>query len=77
MSRSCVNSIPSQVLSDRDKYQFEQRYGHLISNMVIETTYRVEEDIQNSLKGSSWLQRYHVQTALDGFGSSYNNESCF
>lgn len=69
-----VNSIPSQVLSDRDKYQFEQRYGHLISNMVIETTYRVEEDIQNSLKGSSWLQRYHVQTALDGFGSSYNNE---
>lgn len=69
-----VNSIPSQVLSDRDKHQFEQRYGHLISNMVIETTYRVEEDIQNSLKESSWLQRYHVQTALDGFGSSYNNE---
>ncbi len=68
-----INSISSQVLSDVDLEEFENKYKDYFSQFVIEL---IEEDFGQSEvinKKINFLSKYNIKYAIDDYGTGYNN----
>lgn len=69
-----VNSIPSQVLDERDHQLLEERYADIFPHIVVEVT-EAERDAPESLaRKMDFIQKHHIMLAIDDFGSGYSNE---
>ncbi len=73
-SKVFINSIPSQMLSEKDWKTLRRKYKHLFKNLVVEIT-EVENVTQQEMQHKvEYIQNMGMQIALDDFGSGYSNE---
>ena len=70
-----VNSIPNQIMEEKDVERFERRYHPYLNRLVVELT---EEERQNenvTQRKRDYINSWGGTFALDDFGSGYNGES--
>ncbi len=69
-----VNSVATQRLSADDELSLKQRYGALLSRVVVEIT---ESDYSREMAvyKEALAQRFGARLAIDDFGSGYNGET--
>lgn len=70
-----VNSISNQILTDEHLSQLEERYGDILKNVVIEFTESQKISHKFGEAKNKIAKRWGALTAIDDFGSGYNNES--
>lgn len=69
-----INSLPNQLLSEEDAWQFEQLYAEylpLIVQEIIEEE-KINDDIRR--RKTERARRWQGEIALDDYGSGYNSE---
>ena len=69
-----LNSIPNQMLSQRDLAELELRYGHLMSRLVVEITEDERSDAESLIEKIDVIRRMGPAIAVDDFGAGYSNE---
>ncbi len=69
-----INSIASHCLSPVDERWVEERYAHLLPNVVMEITERESRSDQDTNTKVEYMRRFSARVAIDDFGSGYNNE---
>ena len=73
--RVFINSVASQCLTDEDLAALEQRYGRLLSRVVIEIT-EGEASVGNiTSRKKHRAQLWNAQLALDDYGTGFNSEA--
>ncbi len=68
-----INSISSQILSDKDFDIYRQKYENIFSNIVVEI---IEEDFgENGIidRKTNIFRKYNVNYAIDDYGTGFNN----
>lgn len=70
-----VNSISNQILTDEHLLQLEENYGDILKNIVIEFTESQKISDEFGEAKNEIAKRWGALTAIDDFGSGYNNES--
>ncbi|MDD3571140.1 MAG: EAL domain-containing protein, partial [Lachnospiraceae bacterium] len=70
-----VNSISNQILTDEHILQLEENYGDILKNVVIEfiESQKISDELGQAK--NKIAKRWGALTAIDDFGSGYNNES--
>ena len=74
-TRIFVNSIPNQMLSERDIREIENLYAPLLSQLVIELTEEEKIDERCIASKQDCAARWQANLAMDDFGTGYNGES--
>lgn len=70
-----INSIPNNMLSDKDFAEWQNKYGKEADNIVIELLENEQSD-QNTINSKAEkIREIGCKLAIDDFGSGYNNES--
>lgn len=70
-----INSIGSQVLTPWDLSQLEERYGNLLSRVVVELTEEEEAGGELAHRKKMLAQGWRAKLALDDYGSGFNSEA--
>lgn len=70
-----INSISDQILSAEHLLVLEEKYKDILKNVVIEFTESQKISDQLSKEKSKIAKRWGALTAIDDFGSGFNNES--
>ncbi len=70
-----VNSIPSQLLSDEDFAELENKYGEYLSNIVLEIIENEQTDPEIISKKKGLVEKWGCLLALDDYGSGYANDN--
>ena len=73
-SRVFVNSIANCVLEPQDMDAVEERYGDLLSRVVLELVESESANIDHVERKTSRMRKWNAQVALDDFGITYNSE---
>lgn len=74
-ARLFINSIPNQLLSEREREEIEAEYSDILERVVIEFTEeeKLNEDMANSKK--EFIQSFGGKVAVDDFGAGYSNDT--
>ncbi|MGE4214798.1 MAG: EAL domain-containing protein [Anaerotignaceae bacterium] len=70
-----VNSISNQILTDGDLLHLEEKYREILKNVVIEFTESQKISDELAQAKNKIAKHWGALTAIDDFGSGYNNES--
>jgi len=70
-----INSLPNQVLSNKDLKKFEQLYGHYLDRVVLELLENERSNGEHTSKKRKLIEKWKAKFAIDDFGSGYNNEA--
>lgn len=70
-----VNSISNQILTNEHLAQLEEKYGDILKNVVIEFTESQKISTEFGEAKNKIAKHWGALTAIDDFGSGYNNES--
>ena len=73
-ARLFLNSFSSQILSDDDFNDYEQRYKEYLPNIVMEVLESDELDEGFARKKSEYVRGWGGIIALDDFGTGYNGD---
>lgn len=70
-----VNSISNQILTEEHLLQLEENFGDILKNVVIEfiESQKISDELGQAK--NEIAKRWGALTAIDDFGSGYNNES--
>lgn len=74
-ARLFINSIPNEMLSDRDIIKIENEYGEFLSRLVVELLENEQSNSTNSGNKIKKIKAWNAELAIDDFGSGYNNEA--
>ncbi len=69
-----INSIPNQVLSERDMKLFETMYAPSLGRIVVELTEEEKLDEQSMVLKQHYCKQWGSQLAIDDFGTGYNGD---
>lgn len=69
-----INSIANQILSSEQLQELEEKYGDILSNVVLEVVESEETDENLHNKKVHYIEKWNGQIALDDYGSGYNSE---
>lgn len=72
-ARIFVNSIPNQVLSDKNLRLLEQEFGDILSHVVLEVTEGEKMNASHEQIKRNFCKRWNIMWALDDYGSGYSN----
>jgi len=70
-----INSIPAHMLKLSDWEQLVNRYGSLMSKLVVEMTEQTEMDDEQLAKFRNRLKRFNISLAIDDYGTGFSNLS--
>ena len=70
-----INSIPAHMLKLSDWEQLVNRYGGLMSKLVVEMTEQTEMDDEQLTKFRNRLKKFNISLAIDDYGTGFSNLS--
>ena len=73
-ARLFVNSIPNQILTEKDLALLEDVYGEDLRYVVVELTENDKMDERFTVRKLAFLKKWNGSLALDDFGTGYNGD---